>query len=75
MFVILKPLLEYNSTLSSEETVFIMFCLKRNAGSLAGGMSIVSLLSIEITAAIVGLSAADSCTHRSPICMNLKIFL
>jgi hypothetical protein len=74
MFVILKPLLEYNSILSSEDTVFIIFCIKRNAGCLAGGMSIISLLSIETTAAIVGLSAADSCTHRSPICMHLKIF-
>jgi hypothetical protein len=46
-----------------------------NAGSFGGGRDATSLLSIEITVAIVGLSTADSCTHKSPICMHLKIFL
>ena len=44
-----------------------------NAGLLGGGSNIVSLLSIEITAPIVGLSMASSCAHNSPICMHLEI--
>ena len=43
---------------------------KVKIGSLGRGRS-VSLLSIKTTSGIVGLSAAWSCTHRSPICMHL----
>jgi len=46
-----------------------------NAGWLGGGRNATSLLSIEITAAIVGLSTASSCTHRRAMLMHLKISL
>jgi len=45
-----------------------------NAGWDGGGSLTISLLSIETTVAIVGLSFAISCTQRSPICMHLKIW-
>jgi len=46
-----------------------------NAGFFGGGRSTMSLFSIEITAAMVGLSMENSCTHRSPMCIDLIIYL
>jgi hypothetical protein len=51
----------------------VSICLSVNAGCFGRGRSIVSLLSMEITMEIVGLSLENSCTHSSPICMHLKI--
>jgi hypothetical protein len=58
---------------STGDFEFNRFCLKMKAGWLGGGRNTASLISIEITAAIVGLSTASSCTHKSPICMHLEI--
>ena len=74
MSVILKALLDYNTFLSLEEIVFIIFCLKRDVCCLTGGMPIISLLSIEIIETTVGMSTVDSCTQKSLICVYLKIF-
>lgn len=75
--VILIPLMEHNFCLSSDDTdtKFNIFWLWTNAGWSGGGRNATSLLSIEITAAIVGLSTVSYCMHRSPICMHLKISL
>ena len=35
--------------------------------------STISLLSMEITTDIIGLSLANSCTHNKPTCMHLNI--
>ena len=73
--VILTVLMETKLWISSDDTEFNIFCLRINAGWLGGGRNTSSLLSIEITVAIVGLSTASSCTHRNPMCMHLKISL
>ena len=44
-----------------------------NAGFNGGGRSTISLLSIETTVAISGLSFASSCEQRSPMCMHLTM--
>ena len=48
-------------------------CLSVNAGCFGWGRSTISLLSIEITTDMVGLSFANSCTHNKPTCTHLKI--
>jgi len=65
-------LLELTLWHSSRQFEFNIFCLRMNAG-LLGASNTPSLFSIEITAAIVGLSTAISCTHKSPMCMYLKM--
>jgi hypothetical protein len=44
-----------------------------NAGSFGEGSDALSLLNIWTTNGIVGLSAGDSWTHKSPTWMHLKI--
>lgn len=48
---------------SSEAATFLVI----NAGCFGSGMSTISLLSIEHIVATLGLSLADSCTHKSAI--------
>jgi hypothetical protein len=56
-----------------EDFAFKAICLSVNAGCFGGGRSIISLLSIEITIDTVGLFVTNSCTHKRPTCMHLKI--
>lgn len=44
----------------------------KNAGCFGASKGIVSLLNIEITSGIVGLSIARSCTHNRPIWIVLS---
>lgn len=71
MSEILTELREFKSFPLTWESELNIFSLRMNAGFIGGGRSTISLFSIEITVAIVGLSAANSWTHRSPMCMNL----
>jgi hypothetical protein len=76
MSEILTKLTEYKSSLfSSGDTELSIFCFRMNAGFFGGERSTMSLFSIEITAAMAGLSMENSCTHRSPMCIDLKIYL
>lgn len=52
--------------LTSFEVVSCALLPLKNAGCLGYGNEKVSLLSIEMTSDMVGLSVALSCTHRSP---------
>lgn len=72
--VMVTLLMELTLWHSSGQFEFNIFCLRMNAG-LLGASNAPSLFSIEITAAIVGLSTAISCTHRSAMCMYLKMSL
>jgi hypothetical protein len=61
MSEILTKLIECKPSLfSSDDPELSIFCLSVNAGFFAGGRSTISLLSIEITAAVVGLSMENS---------------
>lgn len=75
ILVMLTVLVEENLWLPLDDTEFSKLCLRMNAGWFGGGRNATSLLSIEITAAMVGRSIASSCTHRSAMWMNLKISL
>ena len=59
--------------LRSEDFVSKAICLSVNACFFGRGRSTISLLSIETTTDAVGLSSANSCTHKRPTCMHLKI--
>lgn len=56
-----------------DESAHDTICLLMNAGFNGGGRSTISLLSIETTVAISGLSFASSCEQRSPMCMHLTM--
>ena len=63
-----------NSSLFSLDIVVQdIACLLQNAGWFGEGRFAISLLSIEIIVAVVGLSHASSCTHNKLMCMHLKI--
>ena len=66
-------LIEHLLWLLWEDSVYKAISLSINAGCFGRGRSTVSLLSMEITKDIVGLSLAKSCTHNNPTCMHLKI--
>ena len=65
--------MEHNPSFVREDSTSSIVCLWMNAGCFGEGRLAVSLLSIEITVVIVGLSLASSCTHKRPICMHLII--
>lgn len=54
---------------SADDTI----CLSTNAGCDGRGRLTISLLSIETTVAIIGLSVARFCKQRSPMCMHLSM--
>jgi len=61
-----------SSCLLEQESVSAGFFPTENPGFLGCGINADSLLSINITEDIVGLSSARSWTHKSPTCMHLR---
>lgn len=61
-----------SSFLLEEESVSAGFFPMENPGFLGCGIIADSLLSINNTEDIVGLSSARSWTHKSPTCMHLR---
>jgi len=61
-----------SSCLLELESISAGFFPKENPGFLGCGINEDSLLSINITEDIVGLSSARSWTHNSPTCMHLR---
>ncbi|CAK9153266.1 unnamed protein product [Ilex paraguariensis] len=64
--VMVKLFAELSFDLVSDEVEFGAFLPVKNAGCFGGGKGMDSLLSIEITSDMVGLSATLSCTHKRP---------
>lgn len=62
----------HSSCLLEEESVSGGFFPIENPGFLGCGINADSLLSINITEDIIGLSSARSWTHKSPTCMHLR---
>jgi hypothetical protein len=61
-----------SSFLLEEESVSIGVLPRQNPGFFGSAIVAVSLLNINTTEDIVGLSSARSCTHNSPTCMHLR---
>jgi len=61
-----------SSCLLEDESVSTGLLPRQNPGFLGCAIVAVSLLNINTTEDIVGLSSARSCTHNSPTCMHLK---